>query len=492
MKRVRIDHAEARSRPIPGGDGREAQPRGPEIGKRGAVDHAEAGRRFLAAPEHAAFHDRRLWDIREKRDREMRGIDEWEALRTLASDIKAHVLDTLDTHLAAFERAATANGVQVHWARDAAEHNRIVGAILEAAGARSVVKSKSMLTEECGFRDAMDARGIAVIETDLGERIQQLDGEDPSHVVMPAVHKLRSDVAAVFARTLGTDPDNHDPAYLAEAQRQANRPLILEAQAGMTGANFLVAETGAVVVCTNEGNADLSARVPPVHIVSAGIEKIVPRTADLGVFVRLLSRSALGSPITQYTSHFRGPRPGGTMHVVLVDNGRTARLAEPGFREALKCIRCGACMNTCPVYRRSGGLSYGATYSGPIGLVLDPSLDRTRYATLPFASTLNGSCSAVCPVRIDLHGQIGRWRRVLAGEGRTSPGKRAAMKAAAALLARPAAYRRAVSAFGAALPHLPRFALYGPHNIWGRGRELPAPPRETFHAWYARTGGRLP
>ncbi len=483
MRRIAIQHAEGRSRPIPTGDGNEPQPRGAAAVRPGrAVDHAEAAERFLAAPSHAAFHDKRLWDLREKRDAQARAIPEWEALRTLASDIKAHTLDRLDHYLLQFEAAAEANGVTVHWARDGAEHNTIVADILRAAAATTLVKSKSMLTEECGFRDAMRHAGIDVIETDLGERIQQLDGEDPSHVVVPAVHKLRSDVARVFAHTLGTDPGNDDPAMLAEAQRQNTRPRILEAQAGMTGANFLVAETGTVVVCTNEGNADLSARVPPIHIVSAGIEKIIPRTADLGVFLRLLSRSALGSPITQYNSHFRAPRPGGRMHVILVDNGRSRRLAEPDFRDALKCIRCGACMNTCPVYRRSGGLSYGATYPGPIGLVLDPAIDRTRYATLPFASTLNGSCTAVCPVKIDLHDQILRWRRVLAGEGPTSSRrKRLAAKAAAILLARPAAYRAALAAAGATLPHLPTLAP--------GGRAIPVPARESFHAWYRRTQG---
>ena len=183
-----------------------------------------------------------------------------------------------------------------------------------------------MLTEECGFRHYMASVGIEVIETDLGERIQQLDHEDPSHVVVPAVHKLRTDVAQVFARTIGTDPGNSDVHYLAEAQREATRPLILAADAGMTGANFAVAETGTFVVCTNEGNADLSANVPKLHIASIGIEKIIPRLEHLAVFIRLLSRSALGSPITQYTSHFRGPREGGEMHVVLVDNGRSERL----------------------------------------------------------------------------------------------------------------------------------------------------------------------
>lgn len=487
MRRVSIDHAEGRSRPIaPDGPApeREAQPRGARVRGNRPIDHAEAAERFLAAPDHLSFHDKRLWDLREKRDRESHGIAEWEQLRTLASAIKEHALTRLDDYLEQFERNATARGITVHWARDAAEHNRIVSDILRDHGATLLVKSKSMLTEECGMRPHLEAQGIAVIETDLGERIQQLDDEDPSHVVVPAVHKLRSDVAAVFARTLGSDAGNDDPAYLAEQQREANRPLILDAKVGMTGANFLVAETGAVVVCTNEGNADLCAGVPEVHIVSAGIEKIIPRAADLGVFIRLLSRSALGSPITQYTSHFRGPRAGGSMHVVLVDNGRTARLGMEEFWTSLKCIRCGACMNTCPVYRRSGGLSYGATYAGPIGLIIDPSYNLHKYSTLPFASTLNGSCTAVCPVGINIHEQILSWRRVMAEHHEPSMGKRLSMKGASALLSRPAAYRAAIDAGNAVLPHLPRFVLYNPANSWGRGRDVPAVPGQSFHAWY--------
>ena len=347
------------------------------------------------------MHDERLWDLRQKRDREMRGIPEWEELRALASSIKEHTLVHLDEYLEQFEAKASANGIHVHWAKDAAEHNHIVHGILSDHGAKSLIKSKSMLTEECGFRHYMASVGIEVIETDLGERIQQLDNEDPSHVVVPAVHKLRTDVAEVFAKTIGTDPDNSDVHYLAEAQRQSNRPLILAADAGMTGCNFAVAETGTFVVCTNEGNADLSANVPKLHIASIGIEKIIPRLEHLAVLIRLLSRSALGSPITQYTSHFRGPREGGEMHIVLVDNGRSARLGMAEFWTSLKCIRCGACMNTCPVYRRSGGLSYGATYSGPIGLIIDPTFNAHKYSNLPFVSTLNGSCSNVCPVKIN-------------------------------------------------------------------------------------------
>ena len=495
MRRVNIDHAEGRSKPIaPDGAApqREPQPRGAKIRGNRPVDHAEAAERFLAAPDHLSFHDKRLWDLREKRDRESHGIAEWEQLRDLASAIKEHALTRLDEYLEEFERNATANGVAVHWARNADEHNRIVLGILRKHGAKLLVKSKSMLTEECGMRDFLDEQGISVIETDLGERIQQLDREDPSHVVVPAVHKLRSDVAAVFARTLGTDPDNDDPAYLAERQRESNRPLILDASVGMTGANFLVAETGAVVVCTNEGNADLCANVPGVHIVSAGIEKIVPRTQDLGVFIRLLSRSALGSPITQYTSHFRGPRAGGEMHVVLVDNGRSDRLGLAEFWTSLKCIRCGACMNTCPVYRRSGGLSYGATYAGPIGLIVDPSFNRHKYSMLPFASTLNGSCTAVCPVKINIHEQILSWRKVMAEHHEPSMGKRLSMKGASALLSRPAAYRAAVDAGNAVLPHMPRFVLYNPANGWGRGRDIPVAPGQSFHSWYKANRTRKP
>src|SRR5271166_6208638 len=477
----RLDHAEAASKPLRSRP--EPQPRGAKIHGSRPVDQAEAAARFIAGPEHEKMHDERLWDLRQKRDREMHGIAEWEELRSLASAIKEHTLTHLDEYLEQFEANARSHGVHVHWAHDAAEHNRIVHGILSDHGAKSLIKSKSMLTEECGFRPYMTSVGVEVIETDLGERIQQLDNEDPSHVVVPAVHKLRTDVAEVFARTLGTNPDNSDVHYLAEAQREATRPLILAADAGMTGANFAVAETGTFVVCTNEGNADLSANVPKLHIASIGIEKVIPHLEHLAVFVRLLSRSALGSPITQYTSHFRGPREGGEMHIVLVDNGRSERLGLEEFWTSLKCIRCGACMNTCPVYRRSGGLSYGATYSGPIGLIIDPTFNKRKYSNLPFASSLNGSCSNVCPVKINIHEQIYAWRRVLVEQHEVPLAKRAAMTAAGELLSRPAAY--------VALAHLPRFVIYNGLNAWGRHREVPHPPRQTFHSWYqANRGGK--
>ena len=327
---------------------------------------------------------------------------------------------------------------------------------------------------------------------------------DRGHVLPEAAllgqHRLAFDqqLRAVVAQNtvhdlvvLGTDAGNSDVHYLAEAQREATHPLILNADAGMTGCNFAVAETGTFVVCTNEGNADLSANVPKLHIASIGIEKIIPRLEHLAVFVRLLSRSALGSPITQYTSHFRGPRTGGEMHVVLVDNGRSKRLGLEEFWTSLKCIRCGACMNTCPVYRRSGGLSYGATYSGPIGLIIDPTFNQRKYSNLPFASTLNGSCTNVCPVKINIHEQIYAWRRVLVERHETPLAKKAAMKVAGELLSRPAAYRAAIAAADMALAHLPRFVIYNGLNTWGRHREVPHPPKQTFHSWYqANRGGK--
>ena len=454
------------------------------------VDHAEASSHFIQAADHIEFHDRRLWDLRGKRDRETALLPEWEELRTLASQIKEHTLSHLADYLEQFERQAQANGVTVHWARDAAEHNQIVHGILAARGAKTLVKSKSMLTDECEMRAYLEPRGIAVIETDLGERIQQLDDEPPSHIVVPAVHKLRSDVAEVFARTLGTDPANHDVHYLAESQRQTTRPHFLNADAGMTGANFAVAETGAIVVCTNEGNADLSVHLPPLYIASVGIEKLIPRTGHLGVFVRMLSRSALGSPITQMTSHFRVPRPGTEMHVVLVDNGRAERLGMEDFWTSLKCIRCGACMNTCPVYRRSGGLSYGATYSGPIGVIIDPTYNLRKYSALPFASTLNGSCTAVCPVRIDIHDQIFKWRQVIAERNALPFAKKQAMKMGGKLLASPRLYRAAVEAAGAGVEYLPRVMLYNRLNAWGKQREVPAAPAMTFRQWWLKHRGK--
>lgn len=444
------------------------------------IDHAEASSHFIEAKAHLEFHDRRLWDLRVKRDRQAHNIPEWEELRNLASAIKEHTLSHLGDYLEEFEAKAKSNGAQVHWARDASEHNQIVHDILSAHGAKTLVKSKSMLTEECDMRPFLETRGVKVIETDLGERIQQLDDEPPSHIVVPAVHKLRGDVSDVFARTIGSEPGNNDPHYLAEAMRRDTRPYFLGAEAGMTGANFAIAETGSFVVCTNEGNADLSANVPKLHIACIGIEKIIPKFEHLAVFIRMLSRSALGSPITQYTSHFRAPRPGTELHIVLVDNGRSQRLGMKDFWYSLKCIRCGACMNTCPVFRRSGGYSYGYTVPGPIGSLLAPLRDPRKFGSLPFASSLCGSCSDVCPVKIDLHHELYAFRQELVRNKVVPLYKRLGMAVMSAVLARPWAYRLAGRLMRWIVPRLPRAFVYGPWNAWGRQRELPPMPRQSF------------
>jgi len=443
---------------------------------------------------HEKEHDKNLWNARIKRDRIAATVPEWEELRSIASQIKEHTLSHLDEYLEQFEEKATKRGAIVHWARDAEEHNEIVYNILESRKVTEIIKSKSMLQEECGMVPFLESRGIIVTESDLGERIQQLDGQPPAHIVMPAIEKTTQDIAELFARTIGTDPNDNDPVSLAEAMRDNARPRFLRAGAGMTGANFAIAETGSFVVCTNEGNADIGASVPPLHIASIGIEKILPKVEDLGVFIRLLSRSALGTPATQYTSHFTGPRKGGEMHIILTDNGRSQRLGMDDFWYSLKCIRCGACMNTCPVYRRSGGLAYESTYSGPIGIILSPTFDLTKYSELPFHSTLCGSCSEVCPVKINLAEQIYKWREVVVKEGHLPIERKAAFAAAGKVFAHPALFRTAEHVGSKVLPLIPDFLIYSRMNPWtgGEDREMIRMSGETFRDWYLKNRKEQP
>lgn len=436
---------------------------------------------------HEKMHDKNLWNARVKRDKIASTIPEWEELRELASQIKEHSLSNLDYYLEMFEENATKRGAIVHWARDAAEHNDIVYNILQDKKVTEVIKSKSMLQEECGMVPFLEARGIAVTESDLGERIQQLDNQPPAHIVMPAIEKTTEDIAALFAQTIGTDPNDNDAHSLTEAMRNNARPRFLRAGAGMTGANFAIAETGSFVVCTNEGNADIGATVPPVHIASIGIEKVLPKVEDLGIFIRLLSRSALGTVATQYTSHFTGPRKNGELHIILTDNGRSKRLGMKDFWHSLKCIRCGACMNTCPVYRRSGGLAYQATYSGPIGIILDPTFDARRYSELPFHSTLCGSCSEVCPVKIDIADQIYKWREIMAEKKYLPIERRIAFAAAGEVFAHPPLFRTAEAMAEKVLPVVPDFIMYNKTiNPWGRSRKMPEFAKSTFREWYLK------
>jgi L-lactate dehydrogenase complex protein LldF len=448
--------------------------------------HARAARQLVKDEARLHWHDAAVWNMRTKRDRAASAVPDWEALRDAASRIKLHMLSRLPEYLEEFERKALALGAQVHWAADAKEHNDIVLGLLRDRGVTRLVKSKSMLTEECHLNEVLERAGIEVIDTDLGERIVQLAHEPPSHIVMPAIHKKREEIGELFHRTLHTPAGLSDPKQLTEAARQHLREKFLAGQAGLTGVNFAVAETGGFVVCTNEGNADLGVSLPPIHIACMGVEKLVPRASDLAVFLRLLARSGTGQPITTYTSHFHGPRPGGELHIVLVDNGRSALLASESHRRALCCIRCGACMNTCPVYRRSGGHSYGTTVPGPIGSVLSPAGDPKRNRALPFASSLCGSCTDVCPVKIDLHSQLLAWRRELHAQGLTPAVKRRGVRIASWFLQRPGRYRLAGSMLRFWGRLLPSWFLRMLSGGWGRERELPPFPARSFREEWRR------
>src|SRR3954471_1650333 len=404
-------------------------------------DHAQLAEVFNKDEERVDWHDETLWWIRQKRDKATHGILEWEQLRETASQIKNNVLANLSEYLVQFEQNLKANGVIVHWAADAEEHNQIVYSILQKHNVNRMMKSKSMLTEECHLNEFLKQKGIEVIDTDLGERIVQLAEEPPSHIVLPCIHKQKEEIGQLFHEKLGTPEGNSDPQFLTSAAREHMRDIFLTRKAALTGVNFAVAETGEFVVCTNEGNADMGAHLADVHIACMGIEKRIPLRKHLGYFLRLLTRSATGQPITTYSSHFKKPRTGQEMHVVLVDNGRSVHLGKPDFRNSLKCIRCAACFNTCPVYRRSGGHSYHTAIAGPIGAILAPNLDMKQYADLPFASTLCGSCSNVCPVKIDIHNQLYKWRQVLTKKGYTPTTKTVGMNIMAATLSRPGVFK---------------------------------------------------
>ena len=443
-------------------------------------NHADNAEKFVANDERMHWHDQALWFVREKRDRASKSIPEWEQLREFANQIKTHTMANLDKYLLEFEKNATKKGITVHFAIDAKEHNEIVYRLLKEKNVKKLVKSKSMLTEECHLNPFLEERGIEVIDTDLGERIVQLRNEPPSHIVLPAIHLKKSDVSDTFVEHLGTEKGNYDPTYLTRAARGALREDFLSAQAGLTGVNFAIAQTGGVVVCTNEGNADMGASVPKLHIASMGIEKIIPRLEDLGVFTRLLARSATGQPITSYTSHFHGPVEGGEMHIIIVDNNRSQFLASEKNKKALNCIRCVACMNTCPVYRRSGGHSYEYVIPGPIGSILGAKKEPEKHNSLPFACTLCGSCTNVCPVKIDLDSQLYSLRQDLAKANLIDSKKKIAMKATAWLMGKPALFDFAGKMARKIVPKLPDSIIYSKSNVWGKQRDMPKMPEKSF------------
>ena len=447
----------------------------------------ERARGVLPDADAVKRHDRAAFDLRSRRDAAVAQVPDWEALRARAAAIKAHTLDHLDDYLLQFEETARAAGAHVHWAADAASANRIVSEVLGARGVRRVVKSKSMLTEECGLNPALEARGVEVVDTDLGERIVQLGNEPPSHIIVPAIHRSRQEVGALFHETMGTPEGETDPERLTRLARADLRDRFLEADAAITGVNFAVAETGSIVVVTNEGNADLGMSLPNLHVACMGIEKVIPALTDLPVFLRMLARSATGQPISVYTSLVTGPRSGAELHIVMVDNGRSALLADEGHRSALGCIRCGACLNTCPVYRHAGGHAYEQPIPGPIGAVLAPSMrSASGGAALAGASSLCGSCTAVCPVSIDLHDQLLAWRHEERSAGAM---ERIVAAAAGTTLEHPGLFRAAGKLAAGFWPLLGRRFPGNPAGAWLGGRELPEHPGESFRERWLRERG---
>ena len=416
------------------------------------------------------------------------------AWRDWARDAKHHALTHLDRYLEEAEARLESHGAKVYWAEDDAEANDILRRIVERHGVRRVVKAKSMLTEELEVNRHLEARGVQVRETDLGEYIIQLLGQPPSHIVGPAIHLGLEDCRRLFAQRLGT-PADASPEVLAAAARAALRADFLAADLGISGANFLAADTGTLALIENEGNIRLSTSAPRVHVAFVGIEKVVPRLEDLSGFLQLTSRSATGQPIGNYVSMIHGPRtprdPDGpeALYVVLVDNGRTRLLADDTAWEALRCVRCGACLNICPVYRQTGGHAYGFTYSGPIGAILAPGLLGLREGMpLPFASSLCGACTDVCPVRIPIPDILLYWRERAVEAGLTGRVERAAMKAYGRAATHPGAFAAAGSLLrfipweqgGRALPVLggwveersgPETSPVPFHTLWKRGIE---------------------
>jgi L-lactate dehydrogenase complex protein LldF len=445
--------------------------------------HADAAQEFIRDEARTDWHDETLWFVRNKRDKAVNTLPEWEILREWASQIKNHTLSNLDHYLKSFEEKAVSNGINVHWASSAEDHNRIIHKIIADNKIDKIVKSKSMLTEECHLNDYLQNKGIQILDSDLGEYIVQLRKETPSHIVLPAIHLKRQDVSETFHEHLNTEKGNYDPQYLAGTARHYLRDRFIEAELAITGVNFAIAESGGFVVCTNEGNADMGVHSANIHIACMGIEKIIPKSEHLGVFLRLLTRSATGQPITTFSSHFNKPRPGQQMHLVIVDNGRSRQLGRPDFRNSLKCIRCAACFNTCPVYRRSGGHSYHSTVAGPIGSILNPNLDMKANSDLPFASTLCGSCSNVCPVKIDIHDQLWKWRQEIVANGYVGSGKKAGMHGMAWVLTNPKIYR-IVGRIGRWMMRTFPFVLNNKLNPWYKQREMPQAPQKSFRDWF--------
>jgi L-lactate dehydrogenase complex protein LldF len=469
---------------------------------RGDEPFPVAARRALADTQLRRNLGKATRTIRAKRAAVVGELPDWEELRDAGQAIKARTMAHLDRYLEQLEEQVTARGGVVHWARDANDANRIVVGLVRAAGATEAVKVKSIVTDEIGLNDALAAAGITAHETDLAELIVQLGHDRPSHILVPAIHRNRAEIREIFLREMGdVDPGLTDsPAALAEAARRHLRRQFLSAKVGISGANFAIAETGTLCVVESEGNGRMCLTLPDTLITVMGIEKILPGWADLGVFMQLLPRSSTGERMNPYTSMWTGITPGDgpqQFHLVLLDNGRTAALADQTGRQALHCIRCSACLNVCPVYERVGGHAYGSVYPGPIGAVLSPMLTGIEdNASLPYASSLCGACYDACPVKIDIPSLLVhlRARHVEeVAETRRVPSPEAVTMAAAAwVMASPARYEAAqrggragrLLGRGGRIRRLPP-----PLSAWTSARDAPAPPAQTFRQWWRAEHG---
>jgi L-lactate dehydrogenase complex protein LldF len=431
--------------------------------------------------------------IRVKRAGVVAELDDWEALREAGAAIKERALATLPEQLERLEERVEAAGGTVHWARDGAEANAIVAGVARDHGSDEVIKVKSLATDEIGLNEALELRGIRAVETDLAELIVQLGDDSPSHILVPAIHKNRAEIAALFERTIAQGQElGLEPPAIAEAARRHLREKFLTVRVAVSGANFGVAETGTICVVESEGNGRMCTTLPEVLVTVMGIEKVLPEWRDLEVMLQLLPRSSTAERMNPYTSLWTGVRDGDgprEFHLILLDAGRTDVLADQVGRQALRCIRCSACLNVCPVYARTGGHAYESVYPGPIGAILTPQLlGLDRAPTLPWASTLCGACYEACPVKIDIPNVLVhlRGRVVREVKGRWSP-ERLAMDAVARVFGSRARYERAQRL--ARLGRGPMNAAGGPLGAWTAMRDLPDVPRETFREWWASRDG---
>jgi L-lactate dehydrogenase complex protein LldF len=461
---------------------------------RGDETFPDAAARAVADPQLRRNLGKATATIRGKRAGVVAELPDWQELRAAGAALKDDVLANLDHYLVQLEAQVTASGGTVHWARNGDEANAIVTRLVQATGETEVVKVKSMVTQEIGLNEALADAGIAAYETDLAELIVQLGDDSPSHILVPAIHRNRAEIREIFLREMrGVAADLTDePAALASAARRYLREKFLSARVAVSGVNFAVAETGTLSVVESEGNGRMCLTLPQTLITVMGIEKVVPTWQDLEVFLQLLPRSSTGERMNPYTSFWTGVTPGDgpqDFHLVLLDNGRTATLADPDGRAALRCIRCSACLNVCPVYERAGGHAYGSVYPGPIGAVLSPQLTGVAdNASLPYASTLCGACFDACPVAIDIPTMLVHLRDRVVQEMPGHHAEKSAMRALALVMRSRRGWAWALRAgrMGRLLARRGRIStLPPPLSAWTRTRDLPAPPQQTFRDWWA-------